>query len=150
MVILGHIGSKGHLEFRAVGKVVNTSQRIENLNKHLGTRVLASRAVVENISGIVSRRVGCFRLRGINEPLEIFEIGCRLEELTGEIRQLYHQYADALHLFEERNWREAANIFRVIIGCFPKDGPSQYLLHLCECYQSTPPSPHLDGAVTVD
>jgi adenylate cyclase len=38
-VVLGNVGAGEHFEYRAVGDIVNTAQRIEDLNKRLGTRV---------------------------------------------------------------------------------------------------------------
>ncbi|HBS26300.1 MAG TPA: adenylate/guanylate cyclase domain-containing protein, partial [Gammaproteobacteria bacterium] len=46
-VSLGSVGSGKHFEFRAVGDVVNTTTRIEQLNKLLGTQLLASGEVLQ-------------------------------------------------------------------------------------------------------
>jgi adenylate cyclase len=149
-VTLGHIGSEKHKEYRVIGSVVNASQRIESLNKHLGTRVLVSRAVVEKVPGMASRRIGCFCLRGLKEPLEIFELGRRAEEAATDITWLHDQYTEALGLFEARNWRKATTAFRNILDRVPDDGPSLYLLGLCETYENTPPPPHWDGALSIE
>jgi adenylate cyclase len=73
-LMLGPVGAAGHFEYRAIGDVVNTASRIEALNKRLGTRILASAAVVDGLAGIDCRRVGCFRLAGKTEPLVLYEL----------------------------------------------------------------------------
>ncbi len=43
-VALTTVGAHGHYEYRAVGDAVNTANRIQELNKRLGTRILVCRA----------------------------------------------------------------------------------------------------------
>jgi len=71
---LGPIGALDHYEYRAVGDVVNTASRIEALNKHLGTRILASAATVNGLAGIDCRRVGRFLLAGKADAVEVYEL----------------------------------------------------------------------------
>lgn len=42
-IFLGNIGGSRHLEYRAVGDIVNTASRIENLNKLLRTQLRLQR-----------------------------------------------------------------------------------------------------------
>ncbi len=69
---LGMVGAGRHQVFQPVGDSVNAAQRLQRLNKLLGTRVSASRAVVEGLAGISVREVGSFRLRGRVTPMEVF------------------------------------------------------------------------------
>src|SRR5690606_3451381 len=46
---LGHVGAVNHYEYRAVGDIVNAATRLEALNKDLGTGILASGMVVEDL-----------------------------------------------------------------------------------------------------
>lgn len=45
-MLLGSIGAGHHYEYRAVGDMVNTTNRIQGVNKYLGTRLLISTEVV--------------------------------------------------------------------------------------------------------
>ncbi len=73
-LMLGPVGALDHFEYRAIGDVVNTASRIEALNKHLGTRILASEAVISGLAGIDCRRVGRFLLAGKADAVEVYEL----------------------------------------------------------------------------
>ncbi len=57
-VTLGMVGALTHYEYRAVGDTVNTANRVQGLNKRLGTRVLASEAAVEGLERAAIARPG--------------------------------------------------------------------------------------------
>jgi adenylate cyclase len=71
---LGPVGALDHYEYRALGDVVNTASRIEALNKRLGTRILASKEVIDGLAGIDCRRVSRFLLAGKGEAVEVYEL----------------------------------------------------------------------------
>jgi adenylate cyclase len=54
-IFLGNVGAGGRFAFRLVGDIVNTASRIESLNKALGTRLLATEAVVAEVDGLLLR-----------------------------------------------------------------------------------------------
>jgi adenylate cyclase len=53
-MLLGNVGALDHYEYRAVGDIVNTSSRIEGLNKQLGTRILVSEEVLDQLAGLLT------------------------------------------------------------------------------------------------
>lgn len=63
-IVLGNLTRGEHFSFGAVGEPLNVAARLEQLNKQLGTRVLATRAVVEGQNGLPVRTIGPVRLRG--------------------------------------------------------------------------------------
>lgn len=69
--VIGHFGASDHFEFRAVGDLVNTTARIEGLNKTLNTQVLIS-AQCGVANHPLWRYVGRFLLVGKRTPLAIF------------------------------------------------------------------------------
>ncbi len=73
-VIAGNVGGSGRQKYTALGDVVNTTARIESLNKQLGTRMLASAETVASAQSAQKwRSVGKFQLVGKAEGLEVFE-----------------------------------------------------------------------------
>ena len=70
-IALGHVGGSGHLAYHVVGDIVNTTARIERLNKHLGTRILASNEVASDLDALLLRPLGSFKLVGVSSPVSI-------------------------------------------------------------------------------
>ena len=72
-VIVGHVGGAGRLDYRALGDPINTAKRLEDANRHLGTRICVGSATVEAAPAFVGRRVGALVLAGKREPVEAWE-----------------------------------------------------------------------------
>lgn len=71
--IVGNFGTGRLFEYTAYGDTINTASRLEGANKRLGTRILASAAVVADAPRMPARPVGDLLLRGRSEPLRVFE-----------------------------------------------------------------------------
>lgn len=72
-VIVGHVGSRARLDYRALGDPINTANRLEGANRELGTRVCVAAATAARVPGFVGRRVGALALAGKREPVEAWE-----------------------------------------------------------------------------
>ena len=107
-VLLGPVGALDHYEYRAIGDAVNTASRIEQLNKQLGTRALASEAVVRGVTGVDYRLVGRFRLAGKTEVLAIYEL-LRAPRLARQ------QFSSALAALACGDSREARRLFHAVL-----------------------------------
>ena len=141
-VMIGNVGAIDHFEYRAVGDIVNTSTRIEGLNKQLGTRIIASRQVIDGIEGIVFRELGAFRLAGKQRPLDLFEVVCFGDDLEASTASLLEAFAAGLGAYRARMWDDAARRFSRILDAYPEDGPSGFYKALClSLVESPPPEP---------
>ncbi len=148
--LLGNIGAIDHYEYRPIGDIVNTTARLEGLNKHLGTYLLASAETIEGIRGILAREVGRFLLYGKAKPVRVFELICRADKMTEEQKELCLSFAEALDAFRRQLWEDAAEKFHDIINKYGKDGPSQYYLELIAHYREEPPGKLWDGLICVE
>lgn len=72
-VIVGNFGGKTLFDYRALGDPINTAARLESVNKHLGTRMCVSQAIVDGCSGVPLRVVGRLVLKGKRQPLQAYE-----------------------------------------------------------------------------
>lgn len=71
-VIIGNFGG-AMFDYRALGDAINTTARLETVNRHLGTRVCVSAATANQVPGFVGRPVGRLVLKGKSEPIAAFE-----------------------------------------------------------------------------
>jgi adenylate cyclase len=139
----------GEIELGGItlGDVSNTAASIEELNKLLSTRILASQAVVGDLDRFLLRHVGSFPLKGKSDPLTIFEVRCLQENSSESDRALCDSFAAALGEFEIQRWSEAAEMYEAILLTHPDDGPSQYYLQLCKNHCSDEPPSDDDPSV---
>lgn len=144
-IVLGNIGALDHFEYRAVGDTVNTSNRIQALNKTLGTRLLASGAMIAGVDGIATRHLGAFVLPGKSRALDIHELYPQ-DDTAAPPRE---RFAAALGLFRQQQWDDAERAFAGILTQYPADGPSRFYMTLCAQYRRHPPTPDWSGAVEI-
>jgi adenylate cyclase len=125
-LVMGHVGAIDHFEYRAVGDMVNTTSRIENLNKLLGTSILASGDLIKDLQGIVLRELGEFPVPGRQQPITLYEVAASEVTVTPEMRSLHTAFADALNDWRQGDRKIATEKFEAILREFPDDGPSAY------------------------
>jgi len=150
-IMLGSIGAVDHYEYRAVGDIVNSASRIQELNKTLGTRVLLSAQVLDGIDGYLTREVGTFLLRGKSRPLVIHELigGCAADDLAN-VAQGHEQFSEALLAFRQANWETAILLFTRLVETRDDDGVSRFYLQLARRYQQSPPAGDWHGVIRLD
>jgi adenylate cyclase len=131
------------------GNPTNRASRIEGVNKHLGTKILASAGIAASLTNIIYRDVGFFRVVGIKEPINLVEIVAKETDSNTYKRNLYKQFMLGLKAFQLGQWDEAANNFKLFLEIYGQDSPSQYFLDFMASYQGNPPS-EWDGVVTIE
>ncbi len=125
-VYVGHAGGGGHFVYSIVGDCANTASRIESLNKHLGTRLLATAQVVEGLEDmLLLRPLGKFQFVGKTEGLPIVEILSMKANATSEQRALCDRFATALEAFQQGLWAQAGELFGDILE-HGDDGPAKF------------------------
>lgn len=72
-VIVGNFGGATIFDYRALGDPVNTASRLESANRHLGTLVCVSDAVLRACPAVLARPIGHLVLKGKQQPLMVFE-----------------------------------------------------------------------------
>ncbi len=130
-VAIGTLGARGgHLEFRAVGDIVNTASRVEGLNKTLDTTLLATHEVVEAIDDIYVRPLGRFQLHGKSQALEIVELVAN--EIPKIPDEKHAEFATASNFFRQGNLNEAHTHFENLAQRWNTDGPTRLYTSLCQ------------------
>jgi adenylate cyclase len=149
-ILLGHVGALDHYEYTPMGDIVNTASRIESLNKQLGTGVLVSDEVIDELRGLLTRELGKFRLVGKIKPVVVHELLGRLEESDSTLKNACAIFAQALGAFRRQSWDEAIEKFNQSIEAFGDDGPSRFYLRFCENYKKDPPGEPWDAVTQME
>jgi adenylate cyclase len=145
-ILLGSVGAIDHYEYRPVGDIVNTATRMEGLNKYMGTRILVTEEVINQLGGLVTRKLGEFILAGKSKPVVVHELLCQKGECSEKQRIICASFAEALDAFRRQSWDEAIEKFLTCIK-YGDDGPSRFYLGLCEHYKNNPPGESWDGVI---
>jgi adenylate cyclase len=141
---LGNVGAMEHYEYRAVGDIVNTATRIEDLNKLLGTHILVSARVIEGLPGFFTREMGVFILKGKTFPLIIFELVAPIDHIEPYWPPLVVAFTKALILFQSYQWPKALEAFLDIKNKYPNDGPTRFYISYLSQRVSFLPEKHRD------
>jgi adenylate cyclase len=145
---LGNVGHDlYHLEYRPLGDVVNTAQRLEALNKRLGTRILVSEEVLGQLAGFIFRPLGRFTLAGKEQPVAVCELIGRTTDVEPHKLQLCQQFERALATFHTRAFDEAADLFQQLSANGESDDPALFFFRKCQDYLAKPPPADWDGTV---
>jgi adenylate cyclase len=131
-VTLATVGARAHYEYRAVGDPVNTANRIQELNKKFGTRILVSKTLIEGLENFATRDMGSFLLRGKAAPERIFELMNTRALATTDQVELAVEFGKALLILGTGAKAAALAAFQDIRARHPGDGATafyiQYLL----------------------
>lgn len=149
-MLLGTVGAMDHYEYRPLGDIVNTATRIEGLNKFLGTNILASKEVLYQLDGFLTRELGEFLLLGKSKSVVIFELISRLEESDEDLKRGCTIFAEALQAYRNRSWEKAIRLFYKSLKILKGDNPSMFYIKLCKEYIKHPPGKKWAGLVCLN
>ena len=147
---LGHTGGGGRLLYSILGDPANTAARLESLNKHMGTRILAAASVVENGDGLLLRPLGLIRLAGKADPVSVVEIVGSRSSATADQLAMCEEFTGALAAFQRQEWTTAAGRFEALIGRFGNDGPSNLYLARAQSYATEGPTDGDPSVIQMD
>lgn len=149
-MLLGHVGAIQHYEFRAVGDVVNTTNRIQGVNKELGTRLLVSTEVVAGLDEFLVRPLGGFLLVGRRASIDLVELIASKDNASPEQFELYEAFSSALLLYQSQKWQAAYDAFSIILEAYPEDGPAKFFLQRCKSLVGTVPNDSWDPTIEIN
>jgi adenylate cyclase len=148
--VVGNMGSKTRMDYTMMGDTVNTAARLEGVNKAYGIYTLVSDSTFSKVGdNIVGREVDAINVVGKAEPITVYEIIGRPEDLNGHLRETLDVYAQGLSAYRQRDWNRALVFFSQALKIIPDDGPSKTMLDRCTEFKVNPPPKDWNGAFTM-
>ncbi len=127
-IVMGNVGAVDHFEYRAVGDIVNTANRIQGLNKHLQTKIIASYETIQNIPNLLTRELGQFKLAGKTRAINLYEI-LDHKNIKNNYDELISLYTLALESYYQGELVKSQKQFILLNEHFPSDGPTQFYIN---------------------
>jgi len=139
-VYVGHAGGGGRFVYSIVGDSANTASRVEGLNKHVGTQILATGDVIAGFDDLLMRYLGDFQFVGKTEALPVYEIVAQRDKASQAQLTLCERFASAMEAYRAGEWQNAAEALEGILADYPQDGPATFFLARCRRYMQEVPA----------
>jgi class 3 adenylate cyclase len=144
-MVVGNMGTQKKMNYTIISNAVNLASRLEGINKHYGTWILASENTIKETGGLLlTRRLDRIRVVGIHEPVRIYEILETKADAPPAMHELAALFHNALGLFEFGRWKDAESAFSHVLKVAPNDGPTLLYHERCRQYQENPPESDWD------
>jgi adenylate cyclase len=123
---VGNTGTVHKFKYGALGNTVNLASRVQGATKYLKTNLLVTGPTRARLDSNFAVRLICrVAVVNIKEPVELWEL---VPADRPGWESLRRPYEEALALFEQKQFRQAARMLANLAADFPEDGPTMLLM----------------------
>ncbi|MEE9570540.1 MAG: response regulator [Gammaproteobacteria bacterium] len=116
VAVVGNFGGESFFDYTAHGDVINTTARMESVNKHIGTAICVSAATASRCPDMPFRPIGRLLLKGKSQSVDAFEPLSAEQAVLASV-QTYH---DAFELLVHED-PAARDVFDQLRREYPAD-----------------------------
>ena len=149
-MVVGNMGTERKMDYTIMGNAVNLAARLEGVNKQYGSWLLISEQTKNEIGdAFITRRFDRVRVVGINTPVQLWELVELKDAVDAATLDFLQRFEQAHCVFDQKDWKEAARLFKALCDERPEDGPSNAYLRKCETFIQKPPAENWDGVFSL-
>ncbi len=150
-MIAGYFGSENKKNYTMMGNNVNLASRLEGVNKQYHTNGILISAATRELLGddFVVRSLDRVRVVNVNTPLRLYELLETKEAASPELLQYVEDWEKAFADFEAKDYKTAAQKFKILAEKNEKDNVVRYYLGLLDNFflKGKYPDDHDDAGV---
>ena len=108
---VGHMGSRYHMTYTAVGDPVNTANRLQRCTGYYDLSLVVSESTVEKVPEFLYRELDTVHVKGRQRFVRLFEPVCPVEEASPELHKRLQLHGKAMQFYRQGMWSDAERLF---------------------------------------
>ncbi len=108
---VGHMGSRYHMTYTAVGDPVNTANRLQRCTGYYDLSIVVSESTVERVPEFLYRELDTVHVKGRQRFVRLFEPVCPAEEASAELHKRLQLHSKAMQFYRQGMWSDAERLF---------------------------------------
>ena len=153
-LVTGNMGSELQMNYTCMGDTVNLAARLESGSKQWGIDAQAAQSVYDKTKDtFIFRKLGGIRVKGKNEPVNVYELICQRGKEPEGLDELLSQFEKARQLYLKQDWDKAIEAFKKSdkledMSEERHTNPSRTYIKICTEFKDDTPGDNWDGVYT--
>jgi len=118
---VGHLGSRHHMTYTAVGDPVNTANRLQRCTGYYDLSVVVSESTVKNAPEYLFRELDTVHVKGRRRFVRLFEPVCLVSEAAPDLLKRLQLHRKAMQFYRRGLWIDAQRLFEKLGLDNPKE-----------------------------